>query len=255
MNSPNHTAESTLLGFFGHHKCGSTWVYHVLRDVASSLGLEHFHAHGAYEFDRDLAAARQRDGFDLITYVNANYEYVRGIPVRGVHVVRDPRDLLVSAYYSHLHSHPTDGWPELVEFRPHLQQVPPETGLLLELEFCSGVMSNLLSWPAEAQDILLIKFEDLIQDNFVGFGRIVEFLGLLDGIGFEKLTEIVERWSFKELSGGRAPGESDNHHHYRKGVAGDWRAHFTPAVSWAFKKRYNEVLVRFGYELDDRWGG
>jgi hypothetical protein len=253
MIPQNGISEQTFLGFFGHHKCGSTWVSHVLRSIATRLGLEHFHAHGAYEFDRDLKAVHRAQGFDLITYVNANFLYVRDLSVRGIHVVRDPRDLIVSAYYSHLHSHPTDGWPELEEIRRHLQQVPLETGLLLELEFCSGVMSNILSWPAEAEGILLIRFEELIENNLDGFRRMVDFLGLLDRLGPEALTAIVDEWSFKQLSGGRDPGETNNRHHYRKGIAGEWKAHFSPAVCWAFKKRYNEILVRFGYESNDQW--
>ena len=253
METSNRSNRAELLGFFGHHKCGSTWVYHVLRDIAATLDLPHLHAHGAYDFDRDLLAARNRHGFDLITYVNANYAYLKNIAVRGVHVVRDPRDVLVSAYFSHRHSHPTDGWPELAEFRPYLQSVSLESGLLLELDFCSGVMTNMMSWPRQADGILSYRFEDLIEDNRAGFRRILGHLDLVDKISMEDLDAIIDRWSFKKVSGGREPGETDSQHHYRKGVAGDWRHHFTPAVCWAFRRRYNELLLKLGYEENEEW--
>jgi hypothetical protein len=41
--------------------------------------------------------------------------------------------------------------------------------------------------------------------------------------------------------------------HYRKGVAGDWRIHFTSVHIAAFKARYGDLLVKLGYEVDDHW--
>ena len=248
-----NTSSESLLGYFGHHKCGSTWIYHVLRDVAKHLEIEHLHAHGAYEFNRDLPGARLERGFDLITYVNANYHYVREVEIRGVHVVRDPRDLLVSAYFSHRNSHPTEGWPELEELRPHLNSVDIETGLLLEMEFCSGVLDDMASWPSDPPGILRLTFERMIEHEQSAFREICEHLGLGAILEDEALSEIVTRWSFESLTGGRKRGVEDPSHHFRKGVAGDWRNHFTPAVTWAFKNRYNHLLQHFGYEKSQDW--
>ena len=253
MNQSADRSEPILLGYFGHHKCGSTWIYHVLSDVAEQLSISQLHAHGAYAFERDLSRFRLEQGFDLITYVNANYHYVRDLEVRGVHVVRDPRDLLVSAYFSHRNSHPTDGWSELEELRQHLRRVPEETGLLLEMEFCSGVLNDLDSWPDQPPGILRLRFEEMIESEHIAFRTIASHLGLLDRIGEDTLAETVDRWSFESLTGGRKRGHEDTGHHFRKGVAGDWRNHFTPAITWAFKQRHNDLLLRYGYEANNDW--
>lgn len=253
MSTFDSTRPAPLLGYFGHHKSGSTWIYHVLSDVATELGIEQHHAHGGYAFNRDLAKHRAENGYDLLTYVNAHYEYIRDLEVIGIHVVRDPRDLLVSAYFSHRNSHPTEGWSELEELRRHLQAVPEETGLLLEMEFCSGVLGDMASWPDRPSGILRLRFEEMIDDEHRAFRAIVEHLGLLDRLGEATLSELVDRWSFERLTGGRRRGEEDAGHHYRKGVAGDWRNHFTPAVVWSFKHRYNDLLLRYGYEEGPDW--
>ena len=253
MNPTQATTSRPLLGYFGHHKCGSTWIYHVLADVAERLEIPLHHAHGAYAFERDLETYRAQHRFDLLTYVNAHYEYIRELDVIGVHVVRDPRDLLVSAYFSHRNSHPTEGWSELEELRRHLRAVPEETGLLLEMEFCSGVLDDMASWPDRPAGILRLRFEDMIDDEQQAFRTIVDHLGLLDGIGVGALAEIVDRWSFERLTGGRKRGDEDAGHHYRKGIAGDWRNHFTPAIVWSFKHRYNDLLLRYGYEQGTDW--
>ena len=254
MNPAIDKSTRPLLGYFGHHKCGSTWIYHVLSDVAERLEIPQLHAHGAYAFDRDLPGFRLQRGFDFISYVNANFHYIRDLEVRGVHVVRDPRDLLVSAYFSHRNSHPTDGWQELEELRGHLRRVPAETGLLLEMEFCSSVLDDMASWPDKPPGILRLRFEEMIDDEHNTFQIICNHLGLLDRLGESTLAEIVDRWSFESLTGGRKRGDEDAGHHFRKGVAGDWKNHFTPALAWSFKRRYNDLLIQYGYERDDSWG-
>ena len=59
---------------------------------------------------------------------------------------------------------------------------------------------------------------------------------------------------FETKTAGRKEGEEDVTSHYRKGVAGDWRNHFTQAHVDEFKTRYGDLLVRLGYEQSADWG-
>lgn len=242
-----------LLGFFGHHRSGSTWISLLLTAVARELDMPHLHAHGPWDFGDDLPRAVEDTGLGIVTYVNAHYSYLDTLPFRGVHVVRDPRDLLVSAYYAHRSSHPTDGWPELVEFRAVLQEVPRDVGLLLEMDFCEGVFEDMRSWPATVPGVLQLKFEEIISDERASFERICRHMGLESRLGSETLDRIVAQHSFKVLSGGRDKGQEDSKEFYRKGAAGDWTEAFSVAHRWAFKNRYQDVLLQYGYEGDDSW--
>jgi hypothetical protein len=69
----------------------------------------------------------------------------------------------------------------------------------------------------------------------------------------ERLRTIIAKNSFDNLSGGRDKGEENVKSHYRKGVPGDWVNHFTPEHKHAFKERFNDVLIKTGYEDDDNW--
>ena len=64
---------------------------------------------------------------------------------------------------------------------------------------------------------------------------------------------IVDRHRFSRKAGGRERGVEDAHNHYRKGVAGDWRNHFEPVHVEYFKRNYNDLLLRLGYETDPHW--
>jgi lipopolysaccharide transport system ATP-binding protein len=58
---------------------------------------------------------------------------------------------------------------------------------------------------------------------------------------------------FERRAAGRERGSEDARAHLRKGVAGDWREHFTDRVKDAFKARYGGLLVATGYEQDLDW--
>jgi hypothetical protein len=57
---------------------------------------------------------------------------------------------------------------------------------------------------------------------------------------------LLARYSFKTLSG-REPGQEDPGSKLRKGIAGDWRNHFTPAVRDVFVEVTSDLTTRIGY--------
>ena len=65
--------------------------------------------------------------------------------------------------------------------------------------------------------------------------------------------KITERHSFQKKAAGRQKGVEKQTHHYRKGIAGDWRNYFEPVHIAEFKRRYNDVLLKLGYETDPDW--
>ena len=245
-----------LVAYLGHHKCGTIWITNIFNAVCAAHDIKTKHAHDPALFDHDLGVCREQEGFDALIYTNSNYRYVRGQNVLGFHVVRDPRDVIVSGYFSHLHSHPDNIWPELKVFRPLIQNLDKSAGLIMEMEFATDWMMDMRSWPEDAANILPVKFEDLIDDPRTWYRRIFEHLRLLnERFSAEQLNEIIEQFSYKNMAKGRAPGKEDASSHFRKGVPGDWINHFTPAHVWLFKRRYNDLLVKYGYEPNDLWEG
>ena len=69
----------------------------------------------------------------------------------------------------------------------------------------------------------------------------------------ERLLGIVYENDFSKKAGGRKPGEEDVKSHYRKGIAGDWRNQFNEEHKEFFKDHFNKLVVKLGYETNDRW--
>jgi hypothetical protein len=68
----------------------------------------------------------------------------------------------------------------------------------------------------------------------------------------EMIEQITANRSFEKLAG-RERGQEDIHAHYRKGVHGDWKYHFTSSMKKRFSYLYNDLLIEGGYEKDSNW--
>lgn len=242
-----------FFAYYGHHKCGTEWICAIVQAVCARAGLKMARHSNADEFGGDIVVFQTATPFDFWCYTNADIAYLEDLPIRGFHVVRDPRDVVVSAYFSHRNSHPTVGWPALLPFRERLRTLSQEDGLLAEMDFLMPVLASMLSWR-ESTLVRELHFEALIFDAAATFCALFRELGILPArVSEADLRQIVADHAFNKLSGGRKPGEENAAHHFRKGVAGDWRNHFTPAHVMEFKARYQPLLVKLGYEENEEW--
>lgn len=253
--------------------------------------------HGPEQYGKAVGLKQwvQEQGVEFLAYTNAEIEKVKRLPEhRGIHVVRDPRDVLVSGYFSHRNSHPTEYWPELEEHREALQSLSKEEGLLKEIEFSRPFLDAMRDWEYDQDSILEMKMETLTGDPDVAFRRALRHLGLYEKDATGKsgplrklrqysnrvaytlrhklpgplpahlsaegtlhpdvLNAILDVHRFEKMTGGRSKGEEDPESHYRKGEPGDWKNHFTDRVSRAFEDAYGDIVAKLGYD-DTMKGG
>ena len=170
-----------LLAFYGHHKCATMTLNAIIGGICKRLGLRFEAVFDETGFSGDLDRYVRDRRIEFLSYGNADIEFVRQLPShRGFHIVRDPRDIVVSAYFSHLHSHSTSQWRELEDHRKKLKSLSLQEGLAAEIEFRKRSFDHMARWDYDQPDILEIRFEDFIRSNYDSMIRIVSFLGLLD---------------------------------------------------------------------------
>jgi lipopolysaccharide transport system ATP-binding protein len=160
------------------------------------------------------------------------------------------RDTLISYYFSIRYSHGLDT-PALAKMRSVLNNVDEEQGLGYLMEYSLGDSALIQRSWLEAGE-RFYKFEDFLKD---APGLLEQVLRDNWGLAVDRslIDEVAARHSFKKLSRGRQVGQEDVKSHYRKGIAGDWRSHFTPKLTARFKHLYNDLLVGAGYERDANW--
>ncbi len=169
---------------------------------------------------------------------------------RAFVVVRDPRDVVVSWYYSWKHSHPLMG--DVSEQRRQLNALNQEAGLCCAIERLRerGLFSALASWvrtPLDNSAVALFRYEDLVERPFETFQKLFAHcdIAMPDGT----LRALLNAHSFAALTEGRPRGVEDITSHLRKGAPGDWRNHFTPAVTAAFQTRTGDLVTQLGYPV------
>ncbi len=264
---PSRANPGHLVAYFGHHKCATQWMKGLVRGIGAVVGRAvHRYAH-ARGFHFDLGSIAD-PASTIVCYTNADVRYAGVENLRGWHMVRDPRDIVVSSYFSHLHSHPTrvyggaDAAPRgrtlrgLAEYRDALRSVSRSEGLMLELRQRGSQFHRMAEWDYAQQHILELRMEHVTADPVWAIREITDFVGLygVRGLEDEQLAEIVAANDYRVHAGGRAPGEEDVTSHYRKGVAGDWKLHFGPEHVAYFQQHYNDLLLQLGYEVSPDWG-
>ena len=262
----------------------------IIGATCKRLGLRFNAVFDEGQFSRDLPRFVRTNATEFLSYGNADIAFVRGLPVhKGFHIVRDPRDIVVSAYFSHLHSHSTSKWPELQQHRDKLKSLSMADGLAEEIAFRKRSFGHMSSWNYEQPHILEIRFEDFIGSNYETLLQVFTFLGLVQTDRFHaghrliglyrdvaayvgrktnwalparigprtlsvpELLTITWRNSFQFRSKGRTAGEEDKRSHYRKGKSGDWSEHFEDRHRDLFKELYPGLIPQLRYHPDDNW--
>ncbi|MBV8507654.1 MAG: hypothetical protein JOZ11_17850 [Alphaproteobacteria bacterium] len=224
-----------------HHKCASTWLITYCAQVAAMNGLRFGHTHYS---DRLVEGQ-----LDIVALINADYSFVKGRVTSGIHVIRNPLDLICSAYYSHLSTHSLTEWPELELQRAVLQSVSKPDGMMVTLtflersDFYSGAIGPLLAlrqWDFSDEAFTTLRMEDLVTDvdGTVGV-RMIEMFGP------ELQLPDAADFCFERFSGGRRPSEIDNASHYRVGKLGIWCTELPSAAVTYILYHLRQVLDRY----------
>jgi len=167
---------------------------------------------------------------------------------RAFFVKRDPRDIVVSFYFSTLHAHLENDY--ISRTRKKLEKGGEEEGLIAAInELEEFLFPSLRSWECAKKNnasVTVWKFEDLTSTEN-RYKSLRELLNELDiSIPAREFDSLMERYAFKSLAG-RSKGEEDVQSSFRKGVHGDWQNHFTPAVQEHFAKQTKDIHELLGY--------
>jgi hypothetical protein len=275
---------------YGHHKCATMSLNTIANAVCKRLGLNFEAVFDEHEFHNDLPGYSGKRRIDFLSYGNADNQFAQSLPAhKGFHIVRDPRDIVVSAYFSHRNSHSTSAWTELEPHREKLRQLSEADGILEEIRFRERSFRQMQNWDYEQENILEIRFEDLISQHYETLLQIFDHLGLLSNKDYRfmsrpggmyrellayarsslnitlprlsrhallpaaELLTIVWRNRFEAKTRGRNRGDEDVQNHYRKGKAGDWINHFADEHKTLFKELYPGLVPSLGYGESDDW--
>lgn len=244
-------------------KTGSQWIKAILADELilnrTGMTIHTYHRYIPGGDNRKLTGRTFDKPFPencILSPLYMDYKGYLSIPKPNCYstfcIIRDPRDIIISWYFSVKYSHPLMG--KIPQHREILDKIPLAEGLIYSIEYLKnyGLFEALQSWVSgSAYDphIKLFRFEDLIDME----RQVSLFTGLFSHCHIQltgsEIKHLMEKYCFKEMQKKGQNNQSKNQaiSHYRKGAPGDWRNYFTGEVISAFKKNLGDLVKELGY--------
>lgn len=230
-----------------YHKAGTHWFHNIFKGLSTL-----FHCNYQHCPQKELL-----DGTELFLDDHCRVDLSSLRPHVGSHMIRDPRDIIVSGYFYHLWcdeawcisplSHLNDK-----TYRQSLLELSEEDGIQFELENEGAATIRAMGgWRFGNPDFIEVKYEELIAKEEEEFERIFNHYGFNRSV-MKQALEVTKNCSFCSVAG-RALGEEDRKSFLRKGLPGDWKNHFTAMHKGRFKELFPNVLQQLGYETDGHW--
>jgi hypothetical protein len=165
-------------------------------------------------------------------------------PHRLVYIFRDPRDIVVSGYFSGLATHREYG--TVAEHRAKLRAMSTSDGLLYALDYGQEHVRNMATWvDVDDPNVATWRLEDISADPATAVPAILQHIGVeLSGAEMQTVLAETSREALqrKDLAH-RKPGEES---HYRKQRAG-FRDLFGPEHYEAVERVVPGLVEKLGY--------
>lgn len=235
-----------LLLHCAHHKAGTVWFLLVLRAVAERYGLRF----------QDLRGDPVADGTGVAFQHDSRIRLDGLGAVRASHMIRDPRDIVVSAY--HYHRWTDEEWahvprPEYggLGYQEYLAGLDHEAGLAAEIRLRAPRIREMAAWDYTDPRVLELRYEDAMADERGTFRALFRHYGFHHD-AVERSVRLAARFSFRRVARKR-PDRTGRGTHLRSGRSGQWQEEFTPAHKELFKELTGAAVVDLGYETDHGW--
>jgi hypothetical protein len=257
-------------------KSGGALLGRVLRKLAAQQGLRFRH------LGKEPAAD---DAWDVLLTVDGSFRHLLdGQSVRGIVVVRDPRELIVAN--AHRHARAEEPWlhePRAAHggrsYQQALNALPPAQRYVFEMDGATGaVIRAMLGFVPPPAGFALVPLEALERDTagtlfkriFGHFGLTGRALDRLSATAGELVRAQRERGEAAAAPTARAPvpamaaatpasapaaAPAERWRPPRAPVAQSgagtapqrWHGAFTPTVAAAFRDRFGDAAERLGY--------
>lgn len=244
------------------HKTGSQWIKAILSDEIvlkkTGMTLYTYQKHLPTKGDpRKLTERVFEHPFPpncIASPLYMDYNSYNSIPKPGSYktfcIIRDPRDIIVSWYFSVKYSHPLMG--KIPQHREILHQRSLSQGLIYCIEYLKGfgLFESLKSWvnlPGNAYHIRVFRFEDIVNVDRQ-LAVITELFSHCQiSLDTDETGSLLDKYHFQRMQKKKS-GKYSKVSHYRKGVPGEWKEYFDEKVTEAFEKLAGNLVHELGYK-------
>ncbi len=243
-----------------HHKTGTVWMRRTFHKFAEAHGIPIIRIRPRSD-PSELPATGPAL---VVNWASAFPRWLLDSPeARALHMIRDPRDVLISGARYHLTAR-TGNEKWLARPRPEFggqsykERINALPDLAARLRFemhhkHKATLAEMLAWPYGHPHAVDLRYEDMIGDTDCALFRAA--LETMAVAGFD-IDGLVESYWTHSLFGGIADRGNRTGNvaaHIRSGRKAQWREALPRAVARDYAADYGAALVRLGYATDDTW--
>jgi hypothetical protein len=154
-----------------------------------------------------------------------------------IHIIRDGRDVLVSAWFNNLRKDEKatrHRWPQFKDFIEYGAQ-----------EWVSEVSKTRTVAKQHVERYFELRYEALHKDPKPILKALLEFLEVSPSS--HVLDLCLQAGEFSRLAKGRQRGQEDRDAFFRKGIVGDWRNHFDANTLDTFMHYAGNLMQELSY--------
>ncbi len=265
----NHRSLKKPIYIFCHHKTGTVLFLKIFVKISKAFSLNFLQIYGYCDSIPEV--------FDIVLFSHSTVSSdILNSDFIGVHIIRDPREILISSYLYHLRT--KEAWciveanqnadlcfpfiPTFKEqcsnedkkeylrqldgksYQAHLKELSQIDGILFELNNYSGwTIDCIQSWCFNNANILEIKLESIIKDFDAIFEKIFLWL-LFDKISTKTCLDISQS---EDLNKRYLSGDTLELHASKLGPF-KWKSFFTDHLKIKFYEKYRYLIDELGYE-------
>jgi hypothetical protein len=250
-NNLSNLSENKSVLHFSVNKAATQYV----KSILVKIGLHKYAFYSKMPYLSSLKADEMINYHKLFKKHGIIYSvfggYIENIPdfdaYNVIFTVRDPRDILVSEYYSIAYSHPLP--PEnsnkreaFINRREKAKSVDVDQYVIDNVRRVKSVFLNYYSnYIRNYNNVFILKYETLVED----FELWLKYLG--EGVQLNISPQLKSRFiKYHEKS--RIKTENKNVHR-RKGIAGDYKVKLCPSTISIINDELLEVLKAFDYVI------
>jgi len=234
--------------FFSVHKSASTFIKNTVIELLQNKKLTTIDLSGFLskkkqeEYYNDPGVMKQilKESGYFYGAFRSYYNFPDLDKYKIILVLRDPRDVLTSYYFSTLFNHPL-GRKEVFQEREKYANMCIDDFVLEKADGFKKKYSAYCKYLLGKDNVLLLKYEDMISEFKTWLNKLSSFLKLSDND--EIIDSIVAKTSFKVK-------KEDPHSFIRNIKANDYKNKLEPQTITKLNHIFKEELTKLEYPLD-----
>ncbi len=235
-------------------------VWHYCQSLTDNIRVAEFPKSGGTWLCRMLAEMFElpypRNEFWRLRRCIYQSHYKGPTRYKTIYLVRDGRDVMISAYF-HFLLHTASTPKPLIEQWLKKMKIPDPENIRTHLPKFIKIFSeqykisntriswsdHVFSYKVEDDSILLVKYEDLLHRAKDELMRIADWYHFIPKI---ELDRVIEKYSFENLK--KSLEGKPESQFIRKGIAGDWQNYFSEDALSVFNQLHRGAMNYLKYD-------